>query len=367
MVSYMGDTALKTLHRIEAVRVKAAGSLVRKYVVDYETNANDPLNQSRVESIGLCFNEQETDCAEEAQFTWPSYPASPVTADQSATDLNELWFNGGQFSLTGDVNGDGLTDMVVRGDTVNVKINNGDGTYQALDTWITQAEMDSISLYRSHKLMDINSDGLVDMVIDFRGVNNVFVGLYVFYSDGQDFGAAQAWLLPSGALGSSSPLGYTDFNGDGLMDLYELFTPNKLNVALNHQTSTQSWLDSSLLGDWSTQTRLIDLNNDGLPDIVNDEGFPFTMTTRVGYNTGDGATFTDLSNVISPLSALRPLGSFFDLNGDGLKDFLWRDNDGVHVAINKGGSFTAPECWDHRVSFFCHQWWHIRLLYGYQC
>ena len=111
IAGYMGNTAVNTLHRLEAVRVKAAGSLVRKYVVDYENNANDPLNQSRVESIGLCFDEAENDCTEEAQFTWPSYPASPIMAEQSATDLNELWFNGVN-PLTADVNGDGLTDMV---------------------------------------------------------------------------------------------------------------------------------------------------------------------------------------------------------------------------------------------------------------
>ena len=72
----------------------------------------------------------------------------------------------------GDVNGDGKPDIVVANDdsnTVSVLLGNGNGTFQAQQTFATGTDPSSVAVG------DVNGDGKPDLVVANDGSNTVSV------------------------------------------------------------------------------------------------------------------------------------------------------------------------------------------------
>lgn len=211
------------------------------------------------------------------------------------------------------------------------------------------------------------------------------------------FGPATLWVKDTVHFGSNGAAGgyadntinprmLVDVFGDGLPGVVgfanwgTVFSPN-LGAAYNYQFSfpltyvsdfspTQGWANNTAF-----PRTLIDVNGDGLPDIV---GFG-SSGVMVSLNLGTGPSPTTGTGGFGPTTAW--LSNYFgyssaaggwtddtktprvlvDVNGDGRPDIVGFGFGGVWVSINTGKGFNAPTTWI--TNFGVNQGWTDSNLY----
>jgi hypothetical protein len=359
--AYQAGSVVRTTVLLANVKTYAETALVSDYQLSYQQSGS--TQRKRLSSVKLCST--ATICLPATTFAF--------TADLPLSFANDVaiwlpteftraagWDNNSTHprSLV-DVNGDGLPDIVGFGDgNVRVSLNTG-SSFPASRVWhSTEFTRDlgwtDNNLY-PRSLVDVNGDGLPD-IVGF-GDENVMVSL----NTGPNFAEATVWH--SGMFtrdagwehNGANPRFLVDVNGDGLPDIVG-FDDGDVKVSLNtapnfglatvwHSgmfTSDVGWEDSS------THPRsLVDVNGDGLPDIV---GFG-DVDVMVSLNTGSGfalATvwllnqFTLGSSWDSDSTHPRFL---VDVNGDGLPDIVGFGGSKVMVSLNTGASFAPATVW----------------------
>jgi hypothetical protein len=118
-----------------------------------------------------------------------------------------------QALAVGDVNGDGVPDIIV-GETslfkVAVLLGNGDGT-------LTNHGYFSLPRYiHDVAIGDVNGDGRADLVAATNyGTTNTSFATVLLGDGSGTFGAAQDWAVDAG----STSVAVTDFNHDGMLDI----------------------------------------------------------------------------------------------------------------------------------------------------
>ena len=116
----------------------------------------------------------------------------------------------------GDLNGDGVLDMVTAGDIgpageATVFLGQGDGTFTELATYTTES-----AASRAVTLGDLNGDGVLDMVT--AGYTTGIVGeATVFLGQGDGTFQELATYATEGLFSFAVTLG--DLNGDGVLDM----------------------------------------------------------------------------------------------------------------------------------------------------
>ena len=274
-----------------------------------------------------------------------------------------------------------------------------------------------------NSFMDINGDGMPDIVRWSAGQPNGYstslFGNQVFLNTGHGFNLAQNFLLPTDTVNNgvlvldhnetSSQYNYgisgnsfKDINGDGLPDIVRWTagqkngykSPSPQNLSGNQvfiNTGTGFYLDSNFLlptdssgavlslessywdtwGDHNYGNSFMDINGDGLPDIVRwSAGQPNGLSSmyygnQVFLNNGRGFTLDSnflfpadssgkvftLNNISAVNFASSYENSFQDINGDGLPDIVrWTTGqtngyvnsnwtNGNQVFINTGTGF----------------------------
>jgi len=240
--------------------------------------------------------------------------------------------NHNQFSpmgLTGDFNGDGMTDLAHLEPATNhwhVLLNSVSGFGQE-QTWLsTTLPAETVPL-----VGDVEADGQADLILW-----NASSGLWqVARSTGTSFALPATWHSGFGA-GHTPFMG--DVNGDQLLDV-GTFSGGTWTMALSTGTgfgSPTTWLS----GFGSGATPLTgDFNGDGLTDVAAASGGTISVALSDGTRlvSQPSAWTTGFGSGQALTSA--------DLNGDGLTDLLYYDKatGAVVTAPSTGGGFGAAQ------------------------
>jgi len=313
----------------------------------------------------------------------PSLPDAPTYVYCQQTDGSfkevrqqlfgqQLSVNGG-YPLIADFNNDGIDDIFLKQSWdgyftndyfVYVLISKSDGTYS-----VNKIDSHAQSGVFGLTAIDINQDGCLDVVVssldfwkgdctgNFTLTQNAFhypQGLSVYQGEAitsGDFlgkGYNQILITSSWKITPNNPNAVIDIDKNlNVLGVYPLPTP--------YFTAT--------LGGGSEDdaaVRVIDINNDGKPDVViNSTNFFYTSDGRpsltkmlVYLNTGNG-NFTDITATALPGFDTTLIGGFFnmrvlDLNGDGYLDLAFdgqtfgSGKDGNQVWINNRDNTFKP-------------------------
>ncbi|WP_158942671.1 VCBS repeat-containing protein [Granulicella sp. S190] len=165
----------------------------------------------------------------------------------------------GSSPVLKDINGDGIPDLFIGSNPIQILIGNGDGTFTP------QPPIPYPHTINSLDVADFNSDGIPDLLV--ANADNT-IGLLLGGKDGT-FTAKPTITLPGSPL---SQIAAGDFNGDGKQDVLVLSTgspgPATLTVLLGNGEGNLSSAPQSG-PTLSNQTfALGDFNGDGIPDVT---------------------------------------------------------------------------------------------------
>jgi flagellin len=237
---------------------------------------------------------------------------------------------GSSIPISGDINGDGIMDLISGDDAAifYASIGNGDGTFQTA----TQIGGTTFGVTSSGALADVNGDGRLDFV---EGSNDGLGSGGLFVSLGNGDGTFQTASLISS--GSVSRVDVGDMNGDGKIDIVAASVAGVVTTRLGTGTGTFGSAISAGIttGGALDAFRLGDLNGDGKLDIVAAAGGS-SIVSALG--TGAGG-FQAASTVASGAVGSIALADF---NSDGILDIAALRSGGAYVYQGTGaGGFGA--------------------------
>lgn len=263
--------------------------------------------------------------------------------------MNYSYFYNGAGVSVGDINNDGLQDVLFTGNMVKNRLflNKGDFKFEDITQKSGIAEMQGWCTGAT--MVDINADGKLDIYIcrsadinPEKRKNLLFInnGDLTFSEKAEEYGLADQ--------GYSTQASFFDYDKDGDLDMFlinhslqQYSTGVQENVELRKQTNPDFSNklfrnDKGRFSDVSAETGITsnvltfglglaisDLNTDGWPDIYvsND----FNEPDYLFINNGNG-TFTDkLSESMDQISMYSMGSDAADYNNDGLPDLVTLD------------------------------------------
>ena len=158
------------------------------------------------------------------------------------------------------------------------------------------------------------------------------------------------WFIANDASHTNRGVQLVDVNGDGLSDLVQLFeTGPAKNIYLNNGDGTgwtvaMSYSTSSLpIFSPDVGARIMEVNGDGLPDLV--QSYEGSSLKKIFINNGNGTGWTEqMSYATSNIPFFTTTSGedrgirIGDFNGDGLSDFVYsyEETGQKQVFINNG-------------------------------
>jgi len=257
-------------------------------------------------------------------------PAAALAVFDSATS-----FGAGYrpvYQLSGDLNLDGITDIVVNnyyGNSVCVILGRGDGTFDpAIFTSVGGNCFGSA-------LGDMDEDGIPDMVVN----HDDYWGITVLLGNGDGSFTSGDVYEPQGVNPANMVIG--DLDGDGHLDLAvaNIFSDD-ISIHLGLGDGTLVFSDNVSVGDFPIGILLADLDGDGGPDLATANMHDNTVSVLLNDNAGSFAPQVVYDAGIYPYSLA--LG---DLNDDGRHDLAVGRDQGDTVVIldgNGDGTFAGP-------------------------
>ena len=240
-----------------------------------------------------------------------------------------------------DLNNDGYIDIIQgRESTAEKKawLNNKTGWNLSLNLAPPEYFLDGVGNDKGLRIADLNNDGLPDLIQGIGATLKAWLNNVTGWVD-----ASSTWSPPIAFVDSDSRdqgVQLADINGDGKVDLLQATKegPDKKSAYLNNGSG---WKDAS--SQWVSPVfflkfelgppplaydygaRLVDVNGDGLVDILQAHSLDGGDTKSAWLNNGSGWTNGSawLPPDIFTSSSKGDNGvRFIDVNGDGLTDIL---------------------------------------------
>jgi RHS repeat-associated protein len=195
-------------------------------------------------------------------------------------------------------------------------------------------------------LIDLNADGLPD-ILDTNDV-----GGHDYYPNlGPDTAGTVKWsgkteiTTPKLMYLKSDTTQLADMNGDGQTDMLDLSGTDSMYYKSKKSSSGISWELSGYINDAdfdfrNSDTRLIDLNNDKLIDVMRTDSSVASVWLNLKEGRWSKAFTPEFS--FTTLQFTQPKVRLADMNGDRLQDLLWLENDACAYYPGMGfGEFGA--------------------------
>lgn len=361
-VSYASGRMVKTAYRLQAIQVYAQNQLVRKYQLQYTSSPTS------VRSLLQSVTQYGSDGATALNPVTFQYSASNTGFQDYVKLFDGLYTLGYMLQdITNDGKADFLTDKRKADPSSDIiaRINRSDHFDEGGWGYRNSAYN---SKFTNFYLADVNGDYFPDIVY-LDTSNRVHV---LFHVNGEGFQADT--IMATLTRSPDFPIQVGDVNGDGRADLvYETKisdTQGEFRVLLGRTDGgfepEQVWgmRTSAYLKDRQgiyangldyLKFKLVDLNGDGMADIVYDGDGGFMNNPPFSYDIGDvhvllstGSAFSTDTKWLTRQSDYAgfyyPSFQFGDVNGDGLPDLIYTSN-GIRVAINTGAAFVTDTLW----------------------
>ena len=237
----------------------------------------------------------------------------------------------------GDLNQDGSQDLVVFSSTGGVVslLGNGNGTFKSPSIiYSYSSALNGFNYNRNMKLADINHDGKLDLLFDYK--NNNQSGVAVFLGNGNGTFQTDTGLK----ITNTQDFLLEDFNRDGKLDLAVNINNNSINIFLGNGNGTfksANPIPLSVNGSFNSLD-LADFNLDGILDIATGE-----LNPTIYLGNGNG-TFQSPLTIPAPFSP----GNLeaVDINGDGKPDLIISADSTSYplykILGNGDGTFSNP-------------------------
>ena len=269
---------------------------------------------------------------------------------------NEYVYNGGGVAI-GDFNNDGLQDVYFTGNMVSNKLYLNKGEMHFTDVTDVSGAAGEGRWCSGVALVDINSDGLLDIYVcaTFKSnpaarANMLYInqglnkeGIPSFKELATDYGIADTTQTTNAA--------FFDYDRDGDLDLYVLVDrlepdhyPNKYkftvtdgsspgtgrlyqnnwNDSLKHPVFTNVSKQAGILTEgYGLGVHVSDINKDGWPDIYVTNDY---ISNDLLYINNRNGTFTDRAGEYLKHTSFSAMGNdIADINNDGLQDIIALD------------------------------------------
>jgi len=396
---YETGFSVTTNYYISEIDCKVNGTWVNKYTIDYDESPhsdklllNSIILSGQDESSNVTtfpattFNYQENDTGWTLSSTW-DFPSLPEGED------SWLYFSyPPQFP---DFNGDGLSDLFIEayhssgggGQRYYEYLNTGSG-WSLSSTWdlptaLPEGEEYWMYFSPAPQFVDFNGDGLTDLLVMARHTYSGGAQRYYEYlNTGSGWSLSSTWDLPTALPEGETSWQYpgirpqfTDVNADGLNDLIAVAGHYNYGYIFNYYiyVNTGSGWESGDL--WAFPTlptgedvwvfppsvppAFVDLNSDGLADLVAAAMHSGIKTYYTYLNTGSGWSLSNDWAFPTTLPTGEENWQYFsypprytDLNGDGLVDmylvashYVYGHIPSYYAYLNTGLGWSLDSSW----------------------
>ena len=264
-----------------------------------------------------------------------------------------------------DVNGDRLPDLIgFKNDGVFVALNNNGLGFLSMQKWLSSFNIDPNSFDQKRDLrtlIDVNNDGYSDLLsyssngveISYNNKGTGFSASFKVSSSLSSKLSTNYFLVP----------GFADMNADSFVDFTYLMSKGDSSLSQSYtaymtniksQTTQSISINSDLMSnDWDRTKNLrqfMDLNRDGLPDLVGVKSNTLFVSYGSLNNNGVIQYVSTSKYTFGTENLDEKYVTFTDIDGDGFADAVAFLCDGVYVMRFNGlNDFIGSTLWTSDV------------------
>jgi hypothetical protein len=268
---------------------------------------------------------------------------------QNPKPLGFSFINGG-LPAAADVNGDGIADLL-GAIGPQVALGKGDGTFSSPTNY--EQPFDFLATCVFH---DMDGDGHLDAVCGYAESSNgdITGGTDLIILHGNTDGSFKPTPIAQQVYGDhanefdgvgtfETPVAIADLNGDGIPDILAtagdgltvlMGGPGLSFGAPRHYAQAVVGVGLGLSARY--QSQILDVNGDGIPDVVNAGPHGIYISYGQADGTFGSAPAYEATGVIG-------YATVADFNGDGIPDVVATGDASIKVSLGKGdGTFAEP-------------------------